>query len=135
MASGWGRPMPFRLACSLWRELPTHFLEYVANLLIKSRPSIKVHHNLQVTVSGHNALPRTVTAALELTPIGTRMMPVLGGTGDDSNYASWRHRQLKQGWYASSVGSAVTRCGEVLYTPIELTPLSREGPRSSTRHR
>jgi hypothetical protein len=28
----------------------------------------------------------------------------------------------KQGWYASSVGSAVARCGEVLGTPVELPP-------------
>ena len=40
------------------------------------------------------------------------MMPVLGGTGDDLNYASWRHCQLKQGWYASSVGSAGLGAGK-----------------------
>ena len=46
-----------------------------------------------------------------------------------------RHCQLKQGWYASSVGSAVARCGEVLGTPIELTPSQPRGPRSSPRLR
>src|ERR1700716_3430150 len=32
------------------------------------------------------------------------------------------HCQLKHGWYASSVGGAVAWCGEVLCTPIGLTP-------------
>jgi hypothetical protein len=37
------------------------------------------------------------------------------------------HCQLKQGWYASSVGGAVARCGEVLWTPIGLTPSQPRG--------
>jgi hypothetical protein len=35
--------------------------------------------------------------------------------------AVW-HCQLKQRWYASAVGGAVVRCGEVLGTPIGLSP-------------
>jgi hypothetical protein len=37
------------------------------------------------------------------------------------------HCQVKQGWYASSVGGAVARCGEVLWTPIGLTPSQPRG--------
>jgi hypothetical protein len=34
---------------------------------------------------------------------------------------------LSRGWYASSVGGAVARCGEVLWTPIGLTPSQPRG--------
>jgi cytochrome o ubiquinol oxidase subunit 1 len=43
------------------------------------------------------------------------------------DYYLWWHCQLKQGWYASSVGGAVARCGEVLCTPIGLPPSQRRG--------
>jgi hypothetical protein len=43
-----------------------------------------------------------------------------------------RHCQLRQAWYASSVGSAVARCGEVLGTPIELTPSQPRGAEKLT---
>jgi FAD binding domain in molybdopterin dehydrogenase len=46
-----------------------------------------------------------------------------------------RHCQLKQRWYAPAVGGAVVRCGEVLGTPIGLSPSQPRGDRSSPRLR
>jgi hypothetical protein len=39
---------------------------------------------------------------------------------------------LKQGWYASSVGGAAARYGEVLGTPIGLSPSQPRGARKLT---
>ena len=44
-----------------------------------------------------------------------------------SKSISPRHCQLKKGWYTSSVGGAVARCGEVLWMPIGLTPSQPRG--------
>ena len=35
--------MPSGLVCVLWRQRPTHFLEYLANLLKKPRGSRAIH--------------------------------------------------------------------------------------------
>ena len=42
------------------------------------------------------------------------------------------HCQLKQRWYAPAVGGAVVRCGEVLGTPLGLTPSQPRGDRRLT---
>jgi hypothetical protein len=42
------------------------------------------------------------------------------------------HCQLKQRWYAPAVGGAVVRCGEVLGTPIGLSPSQPRGDRKLT---
>jgi len=42
------------------------------------------------------------------------------------------HCQLKQRWYAPAVGGAVVRCGEVLGTPLGLTPSQPRGDRKLT---
>lgn len=39
--------MPLRLSCVLWRQLPTHFLEYLANLLKQRGGSRAIHANGQ----------------------------------------------------------------------------------------
>jgi hypothetical protein len=38
------------------------------------------------------------------------------------------HCQLKRSWYASRVGGAAARVGELLCSPIALARLSRAGP-------
>lgn len=54
------------------------------------RPGIKVHHNLQVTVSGHNALSENRNRSAGAYSDRNAMMQVLGSTGDDLSYASWQ---------------------------------------------
>jgi hypothetical protein len=45
----------------------------------------------------------------------------------DLSRLGYRHCQLKQAWYASSVGGAVAQCGEVLGLPIGLTSSQPRG--------
>jgi hypothetical protein len=49
----------------------------------------------------------------------------------DAELGRW-HCQLKQRWYAPAVGGAVVRCGEVLGTPIGLSPSEPRGDRKLT---
>jgi hypothetical protein len=54
------------------------------------RPGIKVHHKLQVTVSGHNALSEDRNRSAGRYSDRNAMMQVLGSSGDESSYASWQ---------------------------------------------
>ena len=47
-------------------------------------------------------------------------------------YDEHGHCQLKQRWYAPAVGGAVVRYGEVLGTPIGLSPSEPRGDRKLT---